>query len=680
MTSESYLMGLGASVLIVGSAALVGRSLERLWRGPRPRSTVTSGVVTSTAAVGSVTVVSMGLGALGWFARPHLVAAMVVLAIVSHRTTRARDADPDTHTPDDRGAAPSPFVGRIAALTTALIAAAWLGRVITVYRFGYQRDDTLFHHLPVAMRFVQTGRLFDVLYVGPEISSSFDPSGGALVHAVAALAFGSDTLSPLVNLGWFALALAAAWTIGARWRAAPLTMLAVAAVLATPLITASQAGEGLTDLAASALFLSGCAVLASADRVRPWDWVIVGSAFGLALGAKLSVAVPAAVVLVGHALYVSEPGRRARGVLIALGAGGICAGGWFLRNLIETGTPLPHLALPGFPRRTFELNEATGYTTFEYLDDGRIVRDVFVPGLEDAFGIAWPLYVLAVLAAGVVVIRPRDRLHRLLAGAAMIAALGYLITPGSAFGLEGRPIFFAQNLRIALPAQVLAAVVLPPLVTRSERSARMGAVGVAVLAAITTVHRGDFGGWPERSGTEAIAAAAVLGSVAWFATTQTSRAIARTPALRLVAGAVVLGAVVVGASISSTFESTRVKAAPERRHAVNEWAATVEDVDIGFTGFTQQYPLYGARLDNRVQYIGVVDSGEFGPADDCRTWIRLVNRGGYDYVAIAPLDFETAAPVQRSWTAADPGVTEVVRSGEASVFRVDEPLDLERCG
>ncbi len=64
----------------------------------------------------------------------------------------------------------------------------------------------------------------------------------SLHHAVGILVFGSDQVSTVLNMGWLALALAAAFAIGRRYGVAAATTMGVALVMATPMIVATQPG------------------------------------------------------------------------------------------------------------------------------------------------------------------------------------------------------------------------------------------------------------------------------------------------------------------------------------------------------------------------------------------------------------------------------------------------------
>jgi hypothetical protein len=97
----------------------------------------------------------------------------------------------------------------------------------------------------------------------------------------------------------------------------------------------------------------------------------------------------------------------------------------------------------------------------------------------------------------------------------------------------------------------------------------------------------------------------------------------------------------------------------------------------------RQYPLYGADLSNRVQYVGRRGSDDsFARIESCPAWRRALNAAGYDY-AMTGLNFPTPngpkSPPESRWTAADPAAARVLHDGSVSVFRLDGPLDPARC-
>jgi hypothetical protein len=92
--------------------------------------------------------------------------------------------------------------------------AEWSVPTIDALRFGMIGIDTLWYHLPVAARFVQQGSIAHLHYLDSDPVTVFYPASSELLHAVGMVVMGSDVLSTVMNLGWLALALLAAWCLG----------------------------------------------------------------------------------------------------------------------------------------------------------------------------------------------------------------------------------------------------------------------------------------------------------------------------------------------------------------------------------------------------------------------------------------------------------------------------------
>ena len=84
----------------------------------------------------------------------------------------------------------------------------------------------------------------------------------------------TDLLSPLVNLGWLAASLLAAWCIGRPYAVGAVTALGAAVVLDSEMLVASQAGNAPNDIAGIFFLLAVVAFLvngaATARAARTW--------------------------------------------------------------------------------------------------------------------------------------------------------------------------------------------------------------------------------------------------------------------------------------------------------------------------------------------------------------------------------------------------------------------------
>jgi hypothetical protein len=115
------------------------------------------------------------------------------------------------------------------------------------------------------------------------------------------------------------------------------------------------------------------------------------------------------------------------------------------------------------------------------------------------------------------------------------------------------------------------------------------------------------------------------------------------------------------------------------------WASDTEDARIAIAGFFIQYPLYGADLSNRVDYLARHGpNGSFTTFKTCAAWRRALNDGGYDYVVTTPFNYpgnlRRDQPQEARWTATDRAARLVLRDrAVVSLYRLDGPLDPRTC-
>jgi hypothetical protein len=479
VTVGRYLVGLALLALAVGPLAIGSVAARR-----RLLPDVGGAAARVTEAIVAVAAALLASEALGFasllyplpLALAWAAAGLALLAFGARPARAAPSARPRPERPWGRG---------LAIAAVVLLFAQWGTLTISALRHGMQATDTLRYHEPVAARFVQEHSIDHLHFIAGDPVNTFLPFNTELLHAAGMLFMGSDVLSPLFNLGWLALALAAAWAVGrARGLGAP-ALLAVALLLASPL-AATQAGSGDNDVAGIALILSALAIALARPRSVP-ALGLAALAAGLAAGTKPTLVVPA--LAVGLALAVLAPaGRRAASwgwVAGGLAAGG---GGWYLRDQLLVGNFLPwwhiHLGpldLPAPPR-------PSGTTAAHYAGDLNVIRHVFVPGLDDALGpLWWAMLALTLVGVVLCLLRPSGREVRALAAAGAAALIAYPFTPNTANGPEGFPVFFAFTVRYGSAALAigLALVALSRPATRAARSwwgPALLAVGVAVTA------------------------------------------------------------------------------------------------------------------------------------------------------------------------------------------------------
>lgn len=167
--------------------------------------------------------------------------------------------------------------------------------------------DTLRYHMPFAARFAQDGSIHSLAATQPDPLTLFYPLNAELLHALGIVLTGYDVLAPLLNVGWLAVALLAAWCIGRPYGVAPLTLLGANVVMGSWLMTWSQAGEASNDVTGVALLLAAAAIVVNA-RWRPARARAGGAARGACDG------------------HEGVARRRRRGAVRCAGAGGAAPG------------------------------------------------------------------------------------------------------------------------------------------------------------------------------------------------------------------------------------------------------------------------------------------------------------------------------------------------------------------
>jgi hypothetical protein len=513
------------------------------------------------------------------------------------------------------------------------------------------------------------------------------------------LATENDFLSPLINLGWLALALGAGWCAGRPYGLGPATSIATALILDSGMM-ATQAGNAPSDVAAIFFLLACVALLVNADATNAGLWgrrssgalLLAALAAGLAIGTKVSLLPPLAALSLG--LVAIAPRRARSRVALVWLAGLLCGGGyWYLRNLLHSGNPLPWLDLGPLPSPNQpELYPRPPHSVADYLDDPGLWLAEFAPRLVTTLGEAWPLVLIAAGAGLVIALRRGPSpLLRMLGGVGVFAAVVYVFIPISASGAEGHPSGFETNLRYLAPALILGLVLLPLVLPRSR--APWIASALAGILALNAVTAGD---WSLSQAPAGLVWVSVLVAAPAALLALRGRVAGRLPAAALaasIAGVLVL----LGygaqrdylrdryvASQTPPADSPGFRASPQWR-AIQEWGRGLGEKRIGVVGPPAaygQYVFYADDLSNRVRYVGARGpGGAYLPIEDCIDWFRAVNEGGYDYVVVTPATALGPGPVPQEslWTSSDPAAREIVRAGAASVFAIDRPLDPRRC-
>jgi len=652
----AWLAASGLTVLVATSVTWGGWRLRNrllpLWHGAQAR--LAEVILALAIVIGT----SQALGAVGLFRRLPFVVSVLAVAGVAARIGTSGVARSDLVRQPFAG--PAGRVGAVAAIAAvAAVAGQWATFAAESTRTGVLAADSIWYHLPRAARFVQTGWLTRLHFTAPEFPDTFHPSNGELVHAVPMLLYGRDLLSPVVNLGWLALVLLAAWCVGRPFGLGPVSTVGVAALLASPLFVVEGAGNAGNDFAAAFFLLGAVAVLLQRDRTVA-AIAVAGVSAGLAMSTKYTVVVPVVVLSLGVAWAAPRP-DRAKHVLAFLAPLLAFGSYWYIRNLILVGSPVPAARLPLFPSGSFRIADELGFSVADYATDGTVWRDWFLPGLRFDFGWTWPLiFVLLIVVVAASLATRRDRLVQSVGAALVAAAAAYVVLPTTALGEQGRPVLFAGNVVYLAPALLLGFAVLPvlPPLRVGRRPLLLVGAFALVLAAGTTSPIATWAG--EWTGLGVVVGVVCAAIGAWV--------VVGRPAARVtgVVGAVALVIVVLGSSIASS------RSASHRYdgHAFYQWANELEDEDIAIAGFAGQLPFYGVEIDNVVQYVGDEGShGEFHDVQTCAQWRAALRRGGYSYVVLRTERSEVAAHVR--WTQDDPAATPFLQAEGGSVFRFD---------
>lgn len=626
----------------------------------------------------------------------------------------------------------APVALAVAVGASMLVAAHWAMPTQTGLDIGMYLPNTTWHNAPFAARFVQDAQV-GALHMTEVLKLTvwFYPQNSELLHSFGVLFLGSDFLSPLVNIAWMALCLLAAWSFGRPYGAAATALLGVAILLDAEMLLLFQPGDAKNDvgglfflLAAAAILVNGDAqARAGAAAARPVSGgspgaddvdppqrgfvsggagltpvfprgalIVAGLAAGLALGTKLNLLAPFGLLTLG-VVAVARPGDRLRTACIWVAASLATGGFWFARNLVEAGNPLPWAdvgPLPGPEQLDIEIRQ--GHTVSEYLTDLDVIRDSFIPGLNDSFGVLWPVVLVAVVSGfGLAIWRGRTSMVRMLGVVALLSGIAYLLTPLTAAGPPGNPTAFEVNLRYASPALALGAVLLAidPALSRDRPRRALTAVLGFLLAV------GLFSGGESVWDRDFLLGAAIL--VVLVIAVPVGLALApRIGANRgaVAAGAAVAVALAVGLGWvrSDAYLDERYRAAtappdfPAGVGAALAWFNEERPSDAriavvgGRPGF-KQYVFYGDDLSNHVQYVADPGpNGAFVPITSCERWRQALNDGDYDYVVIGP-DQRTQSepPIEAEWTRADGGAKELVAADDTFVFGLTGELDPAGC-
>jgi hypothetical protein len=660
MSLGAFLPGVLRLASILVPAWLVARYLRRMIAGNL--SGAPAVLADAISALSALLVCGELLGLVGLFQTGPMIAALWLLALAGAGLARQRPRGSLRVAEPISIQAPAPATrtaGGILAASTGVVvvAAQWLLQSANSLGSGMLNFDTLWYHMPVAAQFARTGSVTAIQFTLADPYVAYFPSNSEMLHALGILTLHGDFLSPLLNLLWLSIALLGAWCLGRRWQIEPLTLLAGSLVVSLSVLSSTQPGEAFNDIAGLACLLAGCALALNAAE-DTGSLILAGLALGLAAGTKLTFLIPVLTLIL--ALAASAAARRKSRVLLALAAPAALTGGWwYLRNAIAVGNPVGlglHLGPLRLPGPSSILGEAQSQSIISELGHLSLWSSRFLPGLDHALGPLWPLVALLYLL-GVVggLLCVRDRLVRVLALVAGVAGISYLLLPTGASGIEQDTTLFEVNLRYATPALALA-LPLVAIVARLRVPRLVPALGAGLLL-VLLIGQTERALWPTQTTRHAalLAACAAVVLVALAARRALGTHREAVQRYRVVAIALTLIAVVSLAFLAQRHYFARRYLIGFSRNVplgtIFGWSQGVSHERLALYGSAEQYPLYGARDTNAVDYLGEsTGDGGYRPISSCGAWRRQLSAGRYSYVVLTPAPTRT---IPLSWTAAD---------------------------
>jgi len=510
-----------------------------------------------------------------------------------------------------------------ASTAMRMAAGAGLGAITAWAAWNLYRPDVgidgVYYHLPEIVAWVHNGRPGSNVPIHPWLDVGSYPVTHEVLLAWAMgisrslVPMGLLTVAmlPLLGLGgWVALR-----SLGA---AGPVRWLAIAAMVTVPTL-ASQV-DGPANEVPSMAWLLCAAGLGAAARNRPallWPMII---AAGLAVGSK-TTAVPLTAALVAFALWRDRERLRPLTWPLAAAAlvGGVVGASWYLRTLIEHGSPFwPFAAGPW------------GDPVPPILDSYRSLLSSPRATLEGTVG----LYAVAMsggwLTLGAAVLAPLWAPRReVVAGSALVVASVLLWSSAPTTGVSELPQFSASvsQTRYLLPVVALAAFTLA---LSAQGQGLRANVGVVALAASVAWSLGQIvtGEFPDAFSSAWLIGGAVAGGV--LASLRRLRATSWSPpsgAVRagLAGAAVVAGAAGLAAASSgyssryafnsATFDGPLVRLFESPRFADDDRPISMTPEIFG--------TLTGDGLDRRVEMVALNEPCDSLAARRERGWLII---------------------------------------------------------
>ena len=643
LSLTSYLVDSLLALASIASVLFAARAVQmRFLAGSEGSELV---VVRAIVALSIVTVICYLLGTVGALSRLPVAVCLIASGIIA---AAALGVARPTERKRERL---SLITGAALLIGMALLLTIWLLPVGDALRHGLRGTDTLWYHMPFALRFYQTQSLTAFAWNEPLFQTYFYPSLGSMFHAVGMVFFDRDLLSPLLNIFWLGLLIAAAAAIGKLRGVAAASALAVAAVFSGKEIVGAFAGTAMVDVAATFFFLASIWLMLQIRGNRT-ALILSGLAIGLGVSTKMTIGIPALGMAIGI-LMIEQRGQRMRSLLIWGGAALATSWFWFARNIVETGTPLPMVKLPLLTGPGKALQSTTMVALSHYITNPTVMLHQLPYQWVRHFGpLAMLLLALAVIASLAITIRPPEKRWRAVGIVSLIAIGGYFFTPGTAAGPPGGPrLGIGWDTRFVLPGLSLGLVLVPVCLAQLWPSKRNWIAIPMVLLLIDAANGSKSWGLPHPLLT--LVAVALLLVLLWLAPGLWDKLGSRS---RLAAIAL-LGIALVGCG--RVYESHQVAGRNSAYGLSSVGRAPARIALIGDAGTFRQYLLSDVKLQNVIQFIGIQGAhGALRLAANCPELRREINAGNYDYVVASPnrniWQRVTTPNPQVAWIATDP--------------------------
>jgi Dolichyl-phosphate-mannose-protein mannosyltransferase len=687
VSGGAYLGGLVVWLVATGSAlacavAIASARLGALERLPRA-------VAAALLTIAGLLAIYLVPGILGVLSRGTVVAAAVLLLAAVLILLRGEERRPLA------AGAPLRLPRREelaewapAAIGIAIAAVTVLAALIERAPAAVTNLDALNFHLPGVASWIQTGSYWEVNQYVPDLAHGNYPQNGDLLLTAAILPWHDDAFARLVGFPLLALAGLAVYALGRELGARPASAALWAAVFASmPAVLQPATFEVLTDTLLLAALACGLLFL-----LRHWrtgaraDLLLAGLGLGIAFGTKWYGVSSAAVVLACWAgawlLARRPPGALVRAGAVLVGMVAAAGGFWLLRNLVESGNPLfpvrvAPLGLTLFDAPFDSARATAGFSIAHYFGRPGVIIDDIAPALWKTVGAAAVLFGIAALAALALFAadrrrgRERDLRVAMLAVLALALAAAYTVTPYTALGLEGHPIYAAFNVRYLAPALLAAAPLAAWLPGRVPRLRGLWAA-LGLLALLLACERSldELGRTPKLQAAllVAVAATVLLAALRWGA----------RPPLRARWGAAAVAAAVLalaaaGQWLQRHFNDSRYAGVDPVYTWVQADAPAGHRIgvvgDWGVTDISPVWPLFGPRLGNRVHYVGPFRREMLRDYRTRASFLAGLRRQRDDLLLVARREPRQAPARQERW-ASSAGLRPVIRSERYTVYRV----------